>query len=53
MEGGVMLAAGDGFFLDPADGAHNVRLAFSFAGPAGIEKAIGILGHIVQELEAA
>ncbi|HVO44166.1 MAG TPA: PLP-dependent aminotransferase family protein, partial [Aggregatilineales bacterium] len=51
LERGVMLAAGEGFFLDPGDGVHNLRVAFSFAAPADIEKAVKILGQVIEELK--
>jgi 2-aminoadipate transaminase len=50
---GVVLAAGKGFFVNPADGAHNMRIAFSFAPLSDIENGIKILGQIIAELASA
>lgn len=49
LERGVMLAAGEGYFVHPADGANNLRLTFSFAPPADIERAVQILGEVISE----
>ncbi len=46
-ERGVQVAAGNGFFVNPADGDHNLRLAFSRATPADIEVGIRILGEVI------
>jgi 2-aminoadipate transaminase len=44
---GVMVAAGEGYFLDPADGAHHLRLTYSFAPPSDIERAVRILAEVI------
>ena len=49
-ERGVVVAAGEGYFINPADGAHHLRLTYSFAPPADIERAVGILGEVIAEL---
>jgi 2-aminoadipate transaminase len=51
LQKGVLLAAGEGFFVHPSDGAHNLRLAFSFATPDEIDTAIRILGQVITDLE--
>ncbi len=48
LERGVLVSAGEGYFINPADGAHHLRLTYSFAPPADIEKAIQILAEIVR-----
>ena len=45
-----MVAAGEGYFINPADGAHHLRLTYSFAPPADIERAVAILGEVIQDL---
>ncbi|HYX50408.1 MAG TPA: PLP-dependent aminotransferase family protein, partial [Ktedonobacteraceae bacterium] len=37
---GVLVSAGDGFFVNPSDGEHNLRLAYSCASPEEIEAGI-------------
>ena len=37
---GVLVSAGEGFFVNPGDGEHNLRLAFSCARPEDIEAGI-------------
>jgi 2-aminoadipate transaminase len=44
----VLVAAGEGFFVHPADGEHNLRLAFSCAEPDDIDKGIRILAEVIQ-----
>ncbi len=51
-EAGVMVAAGAGFFVNPADGEHNLRLAFSFARPEDIDAAIKILAQVIEKSRA-
>jgi 2-aminoadipate transaminase len=50
LQKGVLLAAGEGFFVNPSDGAHNLRLAFSFATPDEIDTAIRILVQVIIDL---
>ncbi len=52
LERKVLVAAGNGFFINPADGNHNLRLAFSFAKPDDIEAGVHILGQVIRELQA-
>jgi 2-aminoadipate transaminase len=46
---GVMISAGEGFFVNPKDGEHNLRLAFSCAKPEDIEAGIRILARVVEK----
>ncbi len=50
LQEGVLLAGGEGFFLNPRDGEHNLRIAFSFAAPADIEAGIRLLGGVIERL---
>jgi DNA-binding transcriptional MocR family regulator len=45
---GVSVAAGDGFFVNPADGTHNLRLAYSCASLNDIDMGIRILAHVIE-----
>ncbi len=45
---GVMVAAGEGYFLDPVDGAHHLRLTYSFAPLNDIEQAVRILADVIR-----
>ncbi|HVU14947.1 MAG TPA: PLP-dependent aminotransferase family protein [Phototrophicaceae bacterium] len=47
LERGVLVSAGEGYFINPMDGAHHLRLTYSFAPPAEIDKAAQILAEIV------
>lgn len=47
---GVALTAGAGFFVDPADGAHHLRIAYSCASLEEIEAGTRILAQILREL---
>lgn len=47
---GVAVAAGDGFFVNPADGAHNLRLAYTRATPEEITRGIRILAEVIRRL---
>lgn len=53
LQNGVLVAAGNGFFVNPNDGDHNLRLAFSFAAPAHIEAGIRILGQVIEQLSTS
>jgi 2-aminoadipate transaminase len=44
---GVMVAAGEGYFVHPDDGRHNLRLTYSFASLSDIETAVRILAEII------
>lgn len=48
LEQGVAVAAGEGFFVNPADGAHHLRLAYSRATPEEISSGIRILAEVVR-----
>ncbi|HEX6556614.1 MAG TPA: PLP-dependent aminotransferase family protein [Ktedonobacteraceae bacterium] len=48
LQEGVLLAAGEGFFVHPSDGQHNLRLAYSCATPGDIEKGIRMLAQVIQ-----
>jgi 2-aminoadipate transaminase len=50
LERGVLVAAGEGYFLNPEDGAHSLRLTYSFAPLKDIEKAVQILAEVVISL---
>jgi 2-aminoadipate transaminase len=44
---GVMVAVGEGFFVNPADGKRNLRLTYSFASLSDLETAVRILAEVV------
>jgi 2-aminoadipate transaminase len=44
---GVMVGAGEGYFVNPDDGKHNLRLTYSFASLSDIETAVGILAEVI------
>ena len=48
LQEGVLVSAGEGFFVNPADGEHNLRLAFSCAAPGEIEAGIRILAGVIE-----
>src|SRR5438874_1388661 len=48
LQEGVLVSAGEGFFVNPGDGEHNVRLAFSCARSEDIETGIRILAEVVE-----
>jgi 2-aminoadipate transaminase len=48
-ERGVLVGSGEGFFVNPVDGAHHLRLAYSCASPEQIEAGISILGQVIEE----
>jgi 2-aminoadipate transaminase len=47
LQEGVALAAGAGFFVNPADGDHHVRLAYSCATTEEIDSGIRLLGQVI------
>jgi 2-aminoadipate transaminase len=47
LQEGVSLAAGEGFFVKPSDGEHNLRLAYSCASPEEIDTGIRILAQVI------
>jgi 2-aminoadipate transaminase len=46
---GVLVSVGEGFFVNPGDGEHNLRLAYSCAKPEEIEAGIRILGLVIEK----
>ena len=48
LQRGILVAAGEGFFVNPSDGAHHLRLAYSCAAPDAIDSAIHILAQVVR-----
>jgi len=51
MARGLTLAAGEGFFVNPADGQHNLRIAFSHAPLADIDRGVKILADVIRALK--
>ncbi len=47
LQEGVSLAAGEGFFVHPADGEHHMRLAYSRATPNDIDAGIRVLAQMI------
>jgi 2-aminoadipate transaminase len=50
LQQGVEVAAGEGFFVQPAEGAHHLRLTYSCATPDDIEAGIHVLAKVIQRL---
>lgn len=50
LQHGVDVAAGEGFFVHAADGAHHLRLAYSCAAPDDIDTGIRLLAQVIQRL---
>ena len=48
---GVYFASGSGFFVGPKDGAHHVRLSFSFVPIDDLQTGIAVLGRLIKQLE--
>ncbi len=48
-EQGVLVSAGEGFFVNPGDGQHNLRLTYSCAAPDDIDTGIRILAQAMQQ----
>jgi 2-aminoadipate transaminase len=46
-ERGVMVAAGEGYFINREDGARNLRLTYSFAPPEQLEAAVKVLAGVI------
>jgi len=53
LQEGVSLAAGEGFFVHPADGEHHVRLAYSRATPYDIDTGIRLLAQVIHRSRMA
>ncbi len=49
LQEGVLVSAGEGFFVNPGDGEHNLRLAYSCAKPEEIEAGIRILAQVIEK----
>ena len=49
LQEGVSVSAGEGFFVNPGDGEHNLRLAYSCAKPVDIEAGIRILAQVIEK----
>jgi 2-aminoadipate transaminase len=47
LQEGVLVAAGNGFFVNPADGTHNLRLAYSCASLNDIDTGIRVLAQVI------
>ncbi len=45
---GVVVAAGEGFFVNPTDGEHHLRLAYSRAALEDIDEGIRILARVIE-----
>lgn len=50
LQQGVIVAAGDGFFVHPSQGEHHLRLAFSCATPTEIDAGIRTLAQVIESL---
>jgi DNA-binding transcriptional MocR family regulator len=48
---GVLVSGGEGFFVNPIDGRHHLRLTYSFAPPQDIERAVQILSEVMSNRE--
>ncbi|MCE2471246.1 MAG: PLP-dependent aminotransferase family protein [Anaerolineae bacterium] len=48
----VYFAPGTGFFVNPADGRHHLRLSFSFVPLDDLRAGIETLGHQIREMSA-
>lgn len=46
---GVEITAGPGFFVNPSDGQHNLRLAYSYAAPDELARGIQILARAIEQ----
>lgn len=51
-ERNIYFASGKGFFVSPADGAHHLRLSFSYVPPADLQAGIATLGSLIARLMA-
>ncbi len=50
LQQGVDVASGAGFFVQPADGAHHLRLTYSCAAPDEIDTGVRVLAQVIQQL---
>lgn len=51
-EQGVYFASGKGFYVNPADGAHHLRLSFSFVPLSDLKSGIEVLGKLIARMAA-
>ena len=51
-EQGVYFASGKGFYVNPADGAHHLRLSFSFVPVSDLKSGINVLGKLIARMAA-
>jgi 2-aminoadipate transaminase len=49
-ENNVYFASGMGFYVNPDDGKHNLRLSFSFLPHDDLQRGIEILARVIEEL---
>lgn len=47
----VYFASGAGFFVHPEDGAHHLRLSYSYVPLQDLKTGIAILGRLIKQLE--
>ena len=47
----VYFASGKGFFVHPEEGAHHLRLSFSYVPLEDLKSGISVLGRVVKQLE--
>lgn len=50
LQDGVQVSPGEGFFVNPRDGEHYLRLAYSRAMPEEIEAGIKILAQVIERV---
>ena len=53
LQEGVAVTLGEDFFVDPREGLHCLRLAYSYAPVAEIEEGIHRLAQVILSLQAA
>lgn len=46
----VFFASGEGFFVEPKDGAQHLRISFSYVSSRDLNKGIAILGRLLHQL---
>jgi 2-aminoadipate transaminase len=51
LQQGVEIAEGSGFFVNPSDGQHNLRLAYSYAAPDELARGIQILARAIEQVK--
>jgi DNA-binding transcriptional MocR family regulator len=49
LQQGVLISPGNGFFVNPADGDRHIRIAFSCVPLDELNRAIQILGRVIQQ----